>query len=583
VAVPAVLGALLLPAHVEASTDAEAPAAAPVTFLDVTPRQPFFGHITWLAEQGIATGFADGGFHPTAPISRAAMAAFLYRVAGEPAFDPPTTATFTDVSTRHRFATEVEWLASEGITTGYDDGTFRPTAATSRQAMAAYLHRASGAPSSEPPATPTFPDVPSTGEAFLEVEWLVAEQVATGFADGGFHPLEPVSRQAMAAFVFRQQHRAPTLVVDPTFVTGRERPWDLAWTPDGALLFTERISGLWVRRADGQVARIGTPGQGGLADIGTNSETGLLGLELDPDFATNRTFYTCQGENDPGGSPMVDDVQVVQWTVDAGYTAVSKVRELVDMAPWATSSVAEHGAHGGCRPRFGPDGRLWVTAGDTRCGSYPQDRTQLAGKVLRLDVHAPFPHVPVDNPFVGGDPADDLVWSFGHRNPQGLAPRPGSDQMWSVEHGSDVDDEVNLLVRGGNFGWDPTAAPDPSGGCGYQDVGTPMTDLAAFPDAVPARWDTGGPTVATSGATWLEGDSWGGWEGALVIGTLKGRHLRVQLYTDGGVFVEERIPPALLQTFGRLRTPRMGPSEDLFITTDEAGPSARILRVSASP
>jgi glucose/arabinose dehydrogenase len=567
---------LLLSLLTAASLVAPTPAGAGGTsFSDVQPSNQFFGHITWLAEEGIAEGFPDGGFHPTAPISRGAMAAFLYRVAGEPTFPDPSTPTFPDVPTNHPFFTEIEWLAAEGITTGFADGTFRSTAATSRQAMAAYLYRFSGEPAFADPSTPTFSDVPTTSQFFTEVEWLVDAQITTGFPDGGFHPVDAVSRQAMAAFVFRQQHQDPTITVDAGFETALFRPWDLVFLPDGQALFTQRNEGLYIRQTDGDVLQLADEGAGDLSDLLATFETGIMGITTDPDFTTNRTFYTCQGEASSGGDPG-DVVQLVQWTLAVDSSSATRVSDqLLEMAPWQ----GQLGRHGGCRPRFGPDGYLWMTAGDTACGRYPQDLTARAGKVLRIDVDpvAGTATAPPDNPFVGVA-GDDFVYSYGHRNPQGLAWRPGTDQLWSVEHGPGVDDEVNLLQAGGNYGWHPISTP---GSCTYNE-GVPMTDVAEFPAAIPAAWDSDGPTIAPSGGTWLEGDSWGGWEGAFVMAVLKDRHVRVQLYTDTGVFIEERLPQLGLPGTPRIRTPRMGPGEDLFLTTDE-GSNDRIVRISATP
>ena len=550
------------------------PAAAgtPPTFTDVPPSHPFHGHITWLAEEGISEGFPDGTYAPTIAISRAAMAAFLHRVAGAPPTTPPAGATFPDVSETHPFFEEVEWLVAEGIAQGYADGTFRPGAPTSRQATAAYLHRSLGSPAFVP-GTATFPDVAPTNPFFTEVEWLVAESITTGFADGRFRPVAPGSRQAMAAFVFRQQHLAPTLAVDAQHLTGRSLPWDLAFLPDGSMLFTERNLGLRLLEAGGTVHELATAPAAPLDDLLVTFETGIMGLVLHPDFEANRTFYTCQGEQGEGGSS--GHVQLVQWTLDLDEPSVTKEAELVDSAPWQ----GQQGRHGGCRPRFGPDGHLWLTLGDAACGGYPQDLTALAGKVLRIEVDpvAATATAPADNPFVGDATADDLIYTYGHRNPQGLALRPGTDEMWAVEHGPGIDDEVNRLVPGGNYGWHPRG----SGACGY-DESVPMTDLVRFPDAVPAAWDTNGPTIATSGGTWLEGADWGGWEGAFVVANLAGRHLRVLFFTDSGVFVEDRVPALGIPANPRLRTPLMGPDDDLYVTTSD-GSGDRIVRISASP
>lgn len=173
------------------------------TFTDVPAESPFAAEIGWLAATGITGGYADGGFHPTAAVSRQAMAAFLYRFAGEPAFTTPATSPFTDVSTTSDFYAEICWLADRGITGGYDDGGFHPSAPVSRQAMAAFLYRFAGEPAVTPPDTSPFTDVPRSNSFYGPVTWLAGVGITGGYADGGFHPTAAVSRQAMAAFLFR--------------------------------------------------------------------------------------------------------------------------------------------------------------------------------------------------------------------------------------------------------------------------------------------------------------------------------------------------------------------------------------------
>ena len=131
------------------------------------------------------------------------MAAFLYRFAGQPPFTPPATPSFTDVPVGSPFYAEVEWLVSRGVTTGWPDGTFRPTATVERQAMAAFLYRHAGEPDFTPPATPTFSDVATGAPFFTEIEWLADTGITTGWPDGTFRPGTTVERQAMAAFLMR--------------------------------------------------------------------------------------------------------------------------------------------------------------------------------------------------------------------------------------------------------------------------------------------------------------------------------------------------------------------------------------------
>jgi hypothetical protein len=168
----------------------------------VSGAHPFFEEICWLADAGITGGYQDGSFGAGLPVSRQAMAAFLYRLA----LQPPVLdldAGFTDVALDHPFAREIAWLADEEISTGYEDGTFRPTDAVSRQAMAAFLHRVAGAPLVPLPAVPEFSDVPLDHPFVAEVQWMSDAGVSTGYEDGTWHPGAAVTRQAMAAFLQR--------------------------------------------------------------------------------------------------------------------------------------------------------------------------------------------------------------------------------------------------------------------------------------------------------------------------------------------------------------------------------------------
>ena len=185
---------------------APSPPATP-QFADLAPGAPFLDDINWLAAAGITNGYPDGGFHPTAPVTRQSMAAFLYRFSGRPDGPAPvcSTAAFTDVPVGAPFCGEIHWLATAGFAGGYPDGGFHPTAPVSRQAMAAFLYRVAGAPDgADPPclAAP-FPDIPTDHPFCGEIAWLVDHDIAAGYPDGGFHPTAAVSRQATAAFLHR--------------------------------------------------------------------------------------------------------------------------------------------------------------------------------------------------------------------------------------------------------------------------------------------------------------------------------------------------------------------------------------------
>jgi len=172
-------------------------------FVDVFGEHPFCLDIEWLVAVEVTQGYPDGTFRPTASVTRQSMAAFLYRYAGSPPYTPPATPSFPDVPTTHPFITEIEWLAEQGITGGFADGTFRPSAAVTRQSMAAFLYRFAQSPPFGDPAVPSFSDVPTSHPFFTEIEWLAGTEITGGFADGTFRPTSPVTRQAMAAFLHR--------------------------------------------------------------------------------------------------------------------------------------------------------------------------------------------------------------------------------------------------------------------------------------------------------------------------------------------------------------------------------------------
>ena len=336
-----------------------------------------------------------------------------------------------------------------------------------------------------------------------------------------------------------------------TLVSGLSIPWDIAFTPDGTMLFTQRVGVLSSRLSDGTVKTVTAD----FGDLVARGETGLMGIVVDPNFASNRRFYTCQGHTGP-------EVQVIAWTINSTYTEATRVTD-----PLVGGIPATNGRHGGCRLRFGPEGYLWIATGDAATGTVPQDLTSLGGKVLRVNAStgagAP------TNPFA----SSPLVYTYGHRNVQGLALRPGTSQMWAVEHGPSVDDEVNLLAENGNYGWNPVP--------GYNEE-VPMTDLAEYPSAIEAKWSSGSPTLAASGAIFLEGDQWGIWEGRLAVATLKDQKLRIFEFDRDGAFVSQVVLTELDGTFGRLRTPMLGPDGALYVSTSNGGGADRILRITVN-
>lgn len=182
---------------------------APAAFNDIYG-SGFRADITWMAQHKLTTGYPDGSFHPFDPMARDAMAAFMYRLAGSPAFVPPTTSPFTDLSPTDMFYKEITWMSSVGLTMGYPDGTFRPSIGMARDAMAAFLYRYATAQCHNPaatayagPKTAKFTDVPAGTQFYQEIGWLADAGITTGYSDGTYKPLDTITREAMAAFIHR--------------------------------------------------------------------------------------------------------------------------------------------------------------------------------------------------------------------------------------------------------------------------------------------------------------------------------------------------------------------------------------------
>ena len=338
---------------------------------------------------------------------------------------------------------------------------------------------------------------------------------------------------------------APTLSVS-VVADGLDHPWDVAQAPDGTLLFDERAGGLTAVRPDGTVREL----RADFDDLFARGETGLMGLVLDPAFDANRRFYTCEGVSAGAGA----SIEVIGWTVSDDWRSATRVADpLIGNIPVNSGS----GRHGGCRLRFTPDGALLIGTGDNAVGSNPQDQSSRAGKVLLAD------------PATG----EVAVWTYGHRNVQGLAVRPGTDQVFSVEQGTSRDDEVNLLQPGGNYGYDPDGAG------GRYDESVPMTDTD-IPDAIPAVWSSGPQTIATCGGTFLDGDRWGSYDGLMLLGVLKGQGVLALRLADDGTLQDQFRLPELEGTYGRIRTVQQGRDGDLYVTTDNGGGQDELLRVT---
>ncbi len=346
---------------------------------------------------------------------------------------------------------------------------------------------------------------------------------------------------------------------------GLTHPWDVGVLPDGALLVTERPGRLTLVD-DGEVHGI----EADTSSVHARGEGGLMGLVVHPDFASSRLFTTCQTHRHDGRAV---DVRLVTWRMSEDRRNATHVRDLLTGLP-----VADNGRHSGCRPTLAADGSLLVGTGDTASDpTIPQDRTSLGGKVLRIDLRTG--QGPPDNPFASSSDGNERrVYSYGHRNIQGVAVRLGTGQVYATEHGPTGFDEVNLVRPGGNYGWDPSRGGSIDD---YDEDDVSMTDLQRFPNAVPPLWTSGeSSTEAPSGAAFVSGSAWGALNGALAVGALRGQKLLLFLLDDTGDEVTEVVlPPEFDDRFGRLRGVRSAPDGALYVTTS-GGEDDAVFRVT---
>ncbi|GAA1807529.1 PQQ-dependent sugar dehydrogenase [Nocardioides hankookensis] len=336
-------------------------------------------------------------------------------------------------------------------------------------------------------------------------------------------------------------------------VTGLDHPWDVKSLGGGRLIYTQRERATLTTWAKGHKHRVKFPS----SSVWVSGETGLMGLEVDPDYATNHRIYTCQGGNTSGGH----DVRVIAWRLNAKATKATRIKQLVGGFP--TTS----GRHGGCRLLIDDAGSLLVGTGDAATGTNPEDTTSLGGKTLRLNrmTGAPWP----SNPFVGSKNRNKrYVHTYGHRNVQGLSQR-ADGSLWSIEQGTDRDDEVNRLRNGGDYGYNPVP--------GYNES-VPMTDQGLPGKQIGAAWHSGYPTIATSGGGFVYGAGLGAYNGTLAVAALKAERVLFLTFSKAGKLQRVKVPAAL-RHFGRIRTVVDGPGSTFFVTTDNGGGSDAILRV----
>ncbi len=336
---------------------------------------------------------------------------------------------------------------------------------------------------------------------------------------------------------------------------GLEHPWALAFLPEGqGYLISERPGRLRLLDAQGRLH----PPLGGVPAVFARGQGGLLDIALSPGFATDRLVYLSYAEADDEGQRA--GTAVGRGRLKEDLSALEGFRVIFRQLP-----KLSEGIHFGSRMAFGADGQLYVSLGENNQRATAQQLDKLQGKLVRLQ---PGGGVPADNPFLGREGVRPEIWSYGHRNPQGLALNPWSGRLWLHEHGPRGGDEINIPRAGRNYGW-----PKATHGINYSFLPIPEAEGATVAGTEPPHhvWEK---SPAISGMAFYSAERFPAWQHSLFIGALAGEALiRLQLQGDQVVH-EER----LLQDRGwRIRDVRQGPDGFLYLLTD--APDGKLVRL----
>jgi len=350
------------------------------------------------------------------------------------------------------------------------------------------------------------------------------------------------SMTAVADTVETERHK----VTVSTFADGFTNPWGMTFLPDNSVLVTERSGDLyWVSENGKYREKIS-----GVPEVVAKSQGGLLDVTVDPDFDENQWVYISYSEPAQDGGKGNSTAVMRAKLVDKAFTN----KEVV----FRQAPKYESNAHFGSRLVFSPEGHLFVTLGDRY--SRMDDAQTLGnhhGKVVRI---WPDGSIPEDNPFVGEDNALDEIWSYGHRNVQGADIHPDTGELWTVEHGPQGGDEVNIPEAGKNYGW-----PEITYGVDY---GGAIISEDAVKEGMEQPFYYWVPSIATAGATFYTGDAFPEWKGDFFVAALKSSLVaRLDLY-EGRMMHEERLFEDAVDA--RIRDINQGPDGYLYLLTDES-------------
>lgn len=332
---------------------------------------------------------------------------------------------------------------------------------------------------------------------------------------------------------------------------GLQRPWSVAFLPDGGYLVTERPGRLRRIDADGDLLAAAIEG---LPEMKPHGQGGLLDVVLHPEFKTNRWVYLSYSEPGPGG---------VGTAVGRGKLSANRLTDFEVLFRLMPKTGTPY--HFGSRLVFDREGYLFITLGDRGDKDRAQSLTDHAGSVIRLHDDG---RIPADNPYVDTDEAWPEIWSYGHRNIQGATLNPFTGELWTHEHGPQGGDEINIPKPGVNYGW-----PVITYGVNYGS-GTPIGE-GTHKEGMAQPLYYWVPSIAPSGMTFYDGDRYPDWYGDLFIGSLKFRLLVRLDMEDGHIVREQRL---LKNELGRIRDVRQGPDGYLYLLTDsEKGMLVRLL------
>lgn len=340
--------------------------------------------------------------------------------------------------------------------------------------------------------------------------------------------------------------------------SGLEHPWSLAFLPDGFMLITERPGRLRMLDKEG---RLSEPIQG-VPDVAARSQGGLFDVLLSPGFEDDRLVYLSYAESDG----------------QASGTAVGRGRLSGDARQLTDFSVIfrqrpklSSGQHFGGRMVFGQDGMLYIALGENNRRSTAQDLDKHQGKIVRIHADG---RIPDDNPFVAHAGALPEIWTYGHRNPQGMAFNPWTAELWEHEHGPRGGDEINIIRPGLNYGW-----PLATHGVDYTGSAIPEARGSDVEGTEPPLlWWRKSPAI--SGMAFYDHSRFPEWKGSLFIGALAARSV-IRLTMDGNNSVaEERL---LLDRGDRIRDVRQGPDGYVYILTDAAHGALLRIAPASSP